>query len=56
MANQANMSKGVIDRVNLPAVAWADANVVMRYTMQHLVPPCMERNRHDPRYVLADRQ
>lgn len=25
MANQANMGQGVIDRVNLPAVAWADA-------------------------------
>jgi len=34
MANQANMGKGVIDRVNLPAVAWADASDTMRYTMQ----------------------
>jgi hypothetical protein len=33
MAIQANMDNVVIDRVNLPAVAWADRT---RYTMQEL--------------------
>ncbi len=33
MAIEANMAKAVIDRVNLPAVAWADQT---RYTMIRL--------------------
>ncbi|AHZ72008.1 hypothetical protein OU5_4929 [Pseudomonas mandelii JR-1] len=61
MANQANMPMGVIDRVNLAAAAWPDQTASAGCAIQCIeaifIPGSpMQRNRHDPRHFLADRE